>query len=130
MALEIIEQVPDVDAIVVPTGGGGLLAGIAVAAKALKPDIMIIVSFEIFIFLLLIISDFIFKLSKSAESEGCPGFFNSMLNGKPSWTKTESTLADGLAVSLVGYNSFATASSLVDKVNHLYKVPKKVIYLI
>lgn len=43
MALEIIEQVPDVDAIVVPTGGGGLLAGIAVAAKALKPDIMIIV---------------------------------------------------------------------------------------
>lgn len=45
MALEIIEQVPDVDAIVVPTGGGGLLAGIAVAAKALKPDIMIIVIF-------------------------------------------------------------------------------------
>jgi threonine dehydratase len=43
MALEIIEQVPDVDAIVVPTGGGGLLAGIAAAAKALKPDIMIIV---------------------------------------------------------------------------------------
>lgn len=43
MALEIIEQVPDVDAIVIPTGGGGLLAGIAVAAKALKPDIMIIV---------------------------------------------------------------------------------------
>lgn len=45
MALEIIEQVPDVDAIVVPTGGGGLLAGVAVAAKALKPDIMIIVIF-------------------------------------------------------------------------------------
>lgn len=44
MALEIIEQVPDVDAIVVPTGGGGLLAGVAVAAKALKPDIMIIVN--------------------------------------------------------------------------------------
>lgn len=43
MALEIIEQVPDVDAIIVPTGGAGLLAGIAVAAKALKPDIQIIV---------------------------------------------------------------------------------------
>ncbi len=45
IALEIIEQVPDVDAIIVPTGGGGLLAGIAVAAKSIRPDILIIVSF-------------------------------------------------------------------------------------
>ena len=44
MALEIIEQIPDVDAIVVPTGGGGLLAGIAVAAKSMNPNIMIIVN--------------------------------------------------------------------------------------
>lgn len=43
MALEILEAVPDVDAIIVPTGGGGLLAGIAVAAKAMNPNIMIIV---------------------------------------------------------------------------------------
>ena len=43
MALEIIEQVPDVDAIIVPTGGGGLLAGISVAAKSMNPNIMIIV---------------------------------------------------------------------------------------
>ena len=41
MALEIIEAVPDVDAIIVPTGGAGLLAGIAVAAKSMNPDIMI-----------------------------------------------------------------------------------------
>ena len=53
---------------------------------------------------------------QSAESDGCPGFYNSMMNGKPTWTKTESTLADGLAVSLVGYNSYASASPLVDKV--------------
>lgn len=46
MALEILEQVPDVDAIVIPTGGAGLLAGVAVAAKALKPDIIIIVGNE------------------------------------------------------------------------------------
>jgi threonine dehydratase len=46
MALEIIQEIPDVDAIIVPTGGGGLLAGIAVAAKAMNPDIKIIV-FEI-----------------------------------------------------------------------------------
>ncbi len=45
MALEMIEQVPDVDAIIVPTGGAGLLAGIAVAAKSIRPDILIIVSF-------------------------------------------------------------------------------------
>lgn len=38
MAVEIFEQVPDVDVILVPTGGGGLLAGIAVAIKALKPE--------------------------------------------------------------------------------------------
>jgi threonine dehydratase len=43
IALEIIEQVPDVDAIIVPTGGGGLLAGIAVAAKSMNPNILIIV---------------------------------------------------------------------------------------
>ena len=43
MGLEIIEQVPDVDAIIVPTGGGGLLAGISVAAKSMNPNIMIIV---------------------------------------------------------------------------------------
>lgn len=53
---------------------------------------------------------------KSAESERCPGFHNSMLNGKPTYTKAESTLADGLAVPMVGVNAFATASPLVDKV--------------
>ena len=43
--LEILEQVPDVDAVVIPTGGGGLLAGCAVALKTMKPSIKIIVSF-------------------------------------------------------------------------------------
>ncbi|CAF0704517.1 unnamed protein product [Brachionus calyciflorus] len=93
MALEIIEEIPNVDAIVVPTGGGGLLAGIAVAAKYMNPDIMII----------------------AAESERCAGFYNSMINGKPTFTKAESTLADGLAVPVVGVNSFASAHKLVDK---------------
>lgn len=46
IALEILEQVQDVDAIVVPTGGGGLLAGVAVAVKTLNPNIKIIVRFE------------------------------------------------------------------------------------
>ena len=41
--LEILEQVPDVDAVVIPTGGGGLLAGCAVALKTMKPSVQIIV---------------------------------------------------------------------------------------
>lgn len=43
MGLEILEQVPDVDAVVIPVGGGGLLAGVAVAIKTMKPDVQIIV---------------------------------------------------------------------------------------
>lgn len=43
MALEIIDQVPNLDAIIVPTGGAGMIAGIAVAAKALNPNLIIIV---------------------------------------------------------------------------------------
>jgi threonine dehydratase len=56
MALEIIDQVPDVDAIIVPTGGAGLLAGIAVAAKELKPNILIIVFILFFIIASVIIN--------------------------------------------------------------------------
>lgn len=44
IALEILEQVPNIDAIVVPTGGGGLLAGVSVAVKMLNPNIKVIVS--------------------------------------------------------------------------------------
>ena len=43
MGLEIIEQVPDVDAVVIPVGGGGLIAGCAVALKTMNPNIKIIV---------------------------------------------------------------------------------------
>lgn len=44
VGLEILEQVPDVDAVLVPVGGGGLLAGVATAIKHLKPDVLIYVS--------------------------------------------------------------------------------------
>ena len=44
MGLEIMEQVPDVDAVVIPVGGGGLIAGCAVALKTMNPKIKIIVS--------------------------------------------------------------------------------------
>ena len=44
MGLEIVEQVPDLDAAVIPVGGGGLIAGTALAIKSLYPHVMIIVS--------------------------------------------------------------------------------------
>ena len=43
MGLEILEQVPEVDAVVIPVGGGGLIAGCAIALKTMKPSIRIIV---------------------------------------------------------------------------------------
>lgn len=44
MGLEIVEQVPDIDAVVIPIGGGGLIAGVALAIKTLYPKVKIIVS--------------------------------------------------------------------------------------
>ena len=44
MGLEIVEQVPNIDAVVVPVGGGGLIAGVALAVKSLYPHIKVIVS--------------------------------------------------------------------------------------
>ena len=44
MGLEIVEQVKDIDAVVIPVGGGGLIAGVALAVKALYPGVKIIVS--------------------------------------------------------------------------------------
>ncbi|CAF3376953.1 unnamed protein product [Rotaria socialis] len=94
LGLEVLDQVPDVDAIIVPTGGGGLLAGIAVAIKSVNPRVQVI----------------------AVESERAPGFCTSWKAGRPVFTECLSTLADGLAVSLVGANAFATAAPLVDKV--------------
>lgn len=44
MGLEIVEQVPNIDAVVIPVGGGGLIAGVALAVKALYPHVKVIVS--------------------------------------------------------------------------------------
>ena len=46
LGLEIVEQVPDIDAVVVPIGGGGLIAGVALAVKTLQPNVQIIVSYH------------------------------------------------------------------------------------
>jgi threonine dehydratase len=94
MALEILEDVPDADAIVVPTGGAGLLAGVATVAKTLRPGIRII----------------------AVEPAAAPSFSAALAAGRPVQVPIRPTLADGLAVGRVGDVSFALAAALVDQV--------------
>jgi len=93
IGLEILEQVPDLDALVVPVGGGGLIAGIALAAKAVNPDIHII----------------------GVEPINAASFTAAIKAGKPIRAQVKPTLADGLAVPLVGANAYAIAAPLIDK---------------
>lgn len=92
VGLEIMEEVKNIDAIVVPVGGGGLLAGIAVAVKTLRPEIELI----------------------GVEAESCASFANAM-NNEHHPLEPESSLADGLAVPTVGINAVYNASGKVDK---------------
>lgn len=94
IGLELLEQLRNVDTIVVPVGGGGLLAGVATAVKSLRPGVRVI----------------------AVEPENAAGFLAACLNGSPRTALLAPTLADGLAVSRVGANSFAVAASLVDDV--------------
>ncbi len=94
MALEIFEDVPEASVLVVPTGGAGLLAGVAVAAKALRPDITIV----------------------AAEPAAAPTFSASLAAGRPVDVPIKPTLADGLAVGRVGDVSFPLAAPRVDRV--------------
>src|SRR5450755_2615599 len=75
MGLEIIEQVPDLDAVIIPVGGGGLLAGVALAVKSLRPNAKIIA----------VEADHVASLSAAIRA------------GKPVPIVPQPTLADGLA---------------------------------
>jgi threonine dehydratase len=94
IALEILEQVRDIDAIVVSIGGGGMIAGIARAVKSLQPQIQVI----------------------GVEPEHAACYSAALAAGEPIDIKLKPTLADGLAVARVGPRSFAVARELVDKV--------------
>jgi threonine dehydratase len=93
MGLEIVEQVPDLDAVIIPVGGGGLLAGVSLAVKSLRPQVKII----------------------AVEADHVASFSSAMRVGKPVRIETLPTLADGLAIAEVGKNAFATAAPLVDR---------------
>jgi len=94
MGLEIVEQVPELDAVVVPVGGGGLLAGVALAIKSLRPRAKII----------------------AVEADNVASFSAAAQTGKPVPTATLPTLADGLAIAQVGTNAFEIAASRVDRI--------------
>jgi threonine dehydratase len=92
MGLEIVEQVPDVEAVIVPVGGAGLLAGVSLAVKSLRPDTKIV----------------------AVEAENVASFSAALEAGKPTKITMRPTLADGLAIPEVGANAFQIARSLVD----------------
>ncbi|MDQ2867317.1 MAG: threonine ammonia-lyase [Verrucomicrobiota bacterium] len=91
--VEIVEQVPDLDAVIVPVGGGGLLAGVALAVKTLKPRVKII----------------------AVEAENVASFSAALNAGQPVTIATKPTLADGLAIPQVGANAFAIAKDRIDR---------------
>jgi len=94
IALEVLEQVPDAEAIIVPIGGGGLVAGTALAAKALRPEIAIY----------------------GVEPVAAASFTAALAAGNPIEVPVEPTLADGLAVGKVGERAFSIAGPRVDRV--------------
>ena len=92
VGIEILEQVPDVEAIVTPVGGGGLIAGVALAVKELRPNVQIV----------------------GVEPERCPSLIRAIEQGRPVPAFDGPTLADGLAVPQVGDRAFAIARDRVD----------------
>jgi threonine dehydratase len=94
MGLEIVEQVPNLDAVIVPVGGAGLLAGVSLAVKTLRPKAKIV----------------------AVEAENVASFSAALEAGKPTKIAMRPTLADGLAIPQVGSNAFQIAKPLVDLV--------------
>src|ERR1022692_2125388 len=94
LGLEILDQVPDVDAIICPVGGGGLLAGICVAVKARMRKVEVI----------------------AVESVATGNLSAALKAGRPVRVPRRATLADGLATLTVGENAFGLIRGRVDRV--------------
>ncbi len=92
IGLEIINQLEDVDAIVVPVGGGGLISGVAFAVKSLNPKIRVY----------------------GVQSAGAPSMLNSIKDNKIETLDSVSTIADGIAVKEPGVNTFNLCEKYVD----------------
>ena len=94
IGLELYEQNPDLDAVVVPVGGGGLIAGVALALKTLMPKIRII----------------------GVQAEAVPSMKAALANGAPAQIPPATTIADGIAVRAVGATPFELVKSYVDEI--------------
>lgn len=94
IALEVIEELKDVDAILVPIGGGGLISGISVAAKAINPNIKVI----------------------GVQAEGAKPMKLSFDSGKLTYVDAVDTIADGAAVKKPGDITFEVIKKHVDEI--------------
>jgi threonine dehydratase len=91
LGLEILEDLPDVDTVFIPVGGGGLLTGVGAALKAQKPELRIL----------------------AVEPEGCPALHESLKAGRPVNVPCQ-TLCDGVAVPYITDEMFPRLRALVD----------------
>lgn len=94
IGLEILEDMPDVDAVIVPIGGGGLISGIAFAIKSLRPMVKVY----------------------GVQAEGAPSMVTSLNDGRITRLSNVSTIADGIAVKEPGVNTFDMCKKYVDEV--------------
>ncbi len=94
IALEVVEQLPDLDAIIVPVGGGGLISGIAYTIKTLNPNVKVY----------------------GVQAAGAPSMVNSVRDGKIEELSSVSTIADGIAVKKPGNLTYEICSKYVDEI--------------
>lgn len=94
IGLEILDDLPDVDAIIVPVGGGGLISGVAYAAKQLKPGIKVY----------------------GVQAAGAPSMVRSLEDGHLGRLSSVSTIADGIAVKEPGNLTYDLCSKYVDRI--------------
>ena len=94
IGLEILDQLENVDAVIVPIGGGGLISGVAFAIKSLRPDVKVY----------------------GVQAAGAPSMFNSVHDHVQETLPVVSTFADGIAVKRPGDTTFAMVEQYVDEI--------------
>ena len=94
IGLEILEQLDDVDAVIVPVGGGGLISGVAYAIKSLRPDCKVY----------------------GVQAAGAASMVHALQEGKPDALPTAKTIADGIAVKKSGELTYQICRDYVDEV--------------
>jgi len=94
IALELIEQLPKIDAVIVPIGGGGLISGMAYTLKTINPRIKVY----------------------GVQAQGAPSMQQSLSHGKIETLSSVSTIADGIAVKKPGDNTYALCQQYVDEI--------------